>query len=145
MEAEKSKKYSENYIKGLDLVSDELIKLKKEFKEKALKKHEMYIKKYHAELAQYDYDPEMLHNAWGMDWISKYKYQHLLQLLENESNRLLPEDYATSYIEGLLLNCKKDKCIAKNDEERLQELLREERNTERIDGSKHPEIYLKGL
>lgn len=145
MEAEKSKKHSENYIKGLDLVNEELIKLKKEFEEKALKKHEVYIKKYHAELAQYDYDPEVLHNAWGMDWISKYKYKQLLQLLENEPNRLLPEDYASGYVEGLLLNCRRDKCIAGNDEEGYQELLREERNTEHIDWSKHTEIYLKGL
>ena len=145
MEVEKQNKYSESYIKGLDLVSEELEKLKKEVEEKAGKKHEMYIKKYHAELAQYDYDPEELHNAWGMDWISKYKYQHLLQLLDNEPNRLLPEDYALNYIENLLRNCEMDKCIAVNDEAGIQELLMKGRTTAYIDWSKHTEIYLKGL
>ena len=121
------------------------MKLKNEFAAKVEKKHEAYIKKYHVELAQYDYDPEALHTAWGMDWISKYKYKSLLQLLENEPNRLLPEDYALNSIENLLLSCEKDKCIAKNDEEGHMELLRQESKRRRIDWSKHAEIYLKGL
>lgn len=144
-EVDKQNKYSESYIKGLDLVSEELIKLKKEFEEKAEKKHEDYIKKYHAELAQYDYDPEELHNAWGMDWISKYKYKHLLQMLENEPNRLLPEDYALNYIENLLLNCEMDKYIARNDVEKFQELLIQGRKTAYIDWKKHEDTYLKEL
>lgn len=145
MEVEKQNKYSENYIKGLDLVSEELVKLKKKFEEKAEKKHEAYIKKYHSELKQYDYDPEALHNAWGMDWISKYKYKSLLQLLENEPNRLLPEDFALSYIENLLLNCEMDKYIARDDVEKFQELLIQGKNTTYIDWKKHEETYLKGI
>lgn len=56
-----------------------------------------------------------MHTAWGMDWISKYKYKNLLKLLESEPNKLLPEDSAVIYIDGLLINCKKDKCIAQKE------------------------------
>lgn len=123
----------------------ELKKLKNELDEKADKKHQDYIKKYHAELKQYNYDPEALHTAWGMDWISKYKYKQLLQLLENEPERLLPEDCAVSYIENLLLSYEKDKCIANNDEQGYQELLRQEITTRYIDWNKNMDVHLKGL